>query len=131
MQRFVDEELVEPEQIAHMHRLAESEGLANLLLDLHRDRQRQVCRGIARREVKEKEQDETDEQQGRNSERQSADGVVEHAVRPSPVPTRKRHWIRCQSAMFQISLSQVLSRTPPSELAWAETRPRWTSGIIA
>ena len=136
MKRFIDNELLEPEQVADMDRLAEPERQANLLLHLRRDRQRQLRRRIPGGEIEQQEQDQADDKQRRNRNERPPDGVDQHPADvsgPAPgcpwrgpaVRARERqslartqcHRIRYQSAMFQISLSQVFNRTPPSECA--------------
>ena len=68
VQRFVDEELMQPEQEADEERLVEPQRGAHVGPDLRRNGQRQIAQGIVRRERQQREDYETDDQQDGNRE---------------------------------------------------------------
>ncbi len=78
VQGLIDEELLQPFQIADRKGLAEAERLLDHLAHVRRNRQRQIGRRIARREIEKGEDDEADEQEGRDRDQYAPDRILKH-----------------------------------------------------
>ena len=148
VQRLVDEELLQPQQVADVERLAEAEADADLLAHLGRDGQRQV-RGRDRPATRSSssEDDEADDQQRRDREEQPPERDRSNIAAPrcsvGQRAGRGRRVIGPGPGQVQVTsrgTSRPRSRarcprgsctTPPSVLDLAETRPRSTSGMNA
>ena len=81
MQRFIDEELLKPEQKAYVKGFPQSEGKTDFLPHLRWDGQGELSRRITRGQVKQQKQHQTDEKQGWYSQQGSSNSVVEHLAR--------------------------------------------------
>src|SRR5690606_642628 len=60
--RFVDEELLQPSQVAKDEWLVEAHGFADLRADLGGDCERQVAQRVTRRQIEKREDDEADDE---------------------------------------------------------------------
>ncbi len=78
IERFVDDELLEPLEVTKVKRLAESQALTDFLAYLRGNGQGHLARWISRREIQEGEYDETDDQQGGNGKQQPPDRITQH-----------------------------------------------------
>lgn len=137
IQRFIDEELMQPPKITDQEGLIETERCPDLFADLRRDRQRQVACGVIGREVEKSKNDKADDEQCRHGKKQPPQGKLKHrkVSRPSGDAKCRLHlrtepaiaasyFLRDQSATFQSSESQPFILTPSRVAERAETWPR-------
>ena len=98
VERLVDEELLHPLEVAHVERLPEPEGVADLGAHLGGNGERELSGRVVGGEVEQREDDEADRDEGGDREEQAADDVADHVVaaaacvmvrlRPEPLTPR-------------------------------------------
>src|SRR5690606_12403590 len=78
VQRLADEKLFQPQQVADVNRLAQSEREPDLLPYLRRNSEGYLRGRIARREIEQQEYGETDEEKRRDRQQQPPNDVSQH-----------------------------------------------------